>query len=84
MIPRKENVVADSFSRIHWPLTLPNPDTSDDFVEMLEADSESPSEVESEPCHILGNRNLQAPAISGKRDCNVAAIARDGTSSNAR
>ena len=84
MNPRKENVVAHTFSRIPWPLTLRNSDTSDDFVEMQDADSESPSEVGSEPSLMRGNRNPQAAAISRNRHCNVSAIARDGTSSKAR
>ena len=44
----KENVVADSISRIPWAITLPNVDTSDDFVELLDADSESASKVGSD------------------------------------
>ena len=47
-IPAKENVLAYSLSRIPWALTLPNSDTSVDFVELVDADSESPSEVGSE------------------------------------
>ena len=45
VIAGKENVVADSLSRIPWPITLPNADSSDDFVELLDGDSESAREV---------------------------------------
>ena len=45
VIPGKEKLVADSLSKIDWPLTLPNPDASNDFVEMLYADSDSPEKL---------------------------------------
>ena len=48
VIAGKENVVADSLSRIPCPLTLSNADLSDDFVDLLDADSESASEVGNE------------------------------------
>ena len=48
VISGKENVVADYHYRIPWPLMLPNADMSDDFGELLDADSESASEVGSE------------------------------------
>ena len=48
VIAGKNNVVGDSLSRIPLPLTLPNADMSDDFVELLDADSDSASEVGSE------------------------------------
>ena len=48
VIAGKENVVADSLSRIPCPLTLSNADLSDDFVDLLDADSESASEVGSD------------------------------------
>ena len=39
-IADKDNVVTDSLSRVHWRPKLQSLDTSDDFVELLEADSE--------------------------------------------
>ena len=48
VIPCNENVVADFVSRIPCPRTLPKSDSSDDFVEMVGAASESASEARSE------------------------------------
>ena len=56
VIAGKQNGVADSLSRIPWPITLPNADTSDDFVELVDADSESASQVGSDT-------SLTLPAI---------------------
>ena len=58
----KENVVADSISRIPWAITLPNVDTSDDFGELLQAQSESASEVGSDTSlTLLAIETLKQP-----------------------
>ena len=41
VIAGKENVVADSLSRIAWPHTFPNTEMSDDHEALLVEDSES-------------------------------------------
>ena len=49
VIAGKENLVALSLSRIPWRFTLPSCEASHHFVELLDAESESASEVGSEP-----------------------------------
>ena len=43
-IPGKDKVLADSVTRIPWRLTLTNQNTSEDFVDLLDVESESGSE----------------------------------------
>ena len=53
VIACKQNVLTDSPSSIPWRLTWQSPDTSDDFVELLDAVSESACEGGIEPSITL-------------------------------
>ena len=79
-----ENMVADSLSRIPWPVRLPSLDASQDFVELLDADSESAAKLEVSLPSPFWQSKASATRSSGNRHCSVAGMTRDGNASEAK